>query len=268
MDKLEIGAMLRLGTFEPSYLEILQDIGIRESQLCRVTEKYLHGEAGMQESAELIQRLKQTQLPPTSIFVAAPGGIIDPKCRCKNMVNICRQLNWAGRRGIKYAVCHVGDLPEKEGAAFDQFIVELQQLARMAEENQQMFLFETGSIDGDTLLKIFQAVGSPALGLNLDMGNVLIYNLPESPLELYQKLGAWVKALHCKDAKRPQDGEKFGRETVLGEGDSGFVKLFQKIIRNGFQGPIVIEREIPIGPEQFKDLKNAVELLQKLAQEN
>ncbi|MDD3695352.1 MAG: sugar phosphate isomerase/epimerase [Lentisphaeria bacterium] len=268
MGKLKLGAMLRLGTFEASYLQTLQDIGMRESQLCRVSEKYLRGQEGLQNSEELIRSLQQKELPPTSIFVAAPGGVIEPKCRCQNMLNICRQLNWAERHGIKVAVCHVGELPENKGPEFEQFIADLQQLARLAEENQQQFLFETGSIDGDTLLEIFTAADSPALGLNLDPGNVLIYNLPESPLELYQKLGPWVKALHCKDAKRPQSGEERGRESVLGEGDSEFAALFQTILRDGFRGPIVIEREIPIGPEQFKDLKNALGLLQKLAEHN
>jgi sugar phosphate isomerase/epimerase len=35
----------------------------------------------------------------------------------------------------------------------------------------------------------------------------------------------------------------------------------KRLIRNGFAGPLIIERELPLGPEQEKDIAEAVKLL-------
>lgn len=259
-----LGTMLRIGTIPEEYMEFQQKIGMNCSQIYRVTDEFLCGEEGFRRSEEAINLLRKYDLTPNSLFTVCPKGLIAPQTRAENLVNICRQMNWAKRYDIKYILCHVGDLPENDEECYPSLIAALKQLANFAAENQQYFLFETGTIPLDKLLKIFTEVDNPHLGFNLDPANVMYYNLPNSPEEMLDGLGFWIKAVHCKDGVRPAPGEPFGKETVLGTGDTDFVKLVQKLLKNGFDGPFIIEREIPFGPEQRRDIANAVQLLKNL----
>ncbi|NMA20959.1 MAG: hypothetical protein GX927_10315, partial [Lentisphaerae bacterium] len=45
---------------------------------------------------------------------------------------------------------------------------------------------------------------------------------------------------------------------------TGFAGLIIKLLESDFDGPFIIEREIPIGPEQRRDISNAVQLLKSL----
>ena len=259
-----LGTLLRMNNITEEYLDFLRGIGMNSSQVCRVTDEYLCGEEGFQRSEAVIRLLEKYGLSPNSLFTTYNKGIIALKNRAENLVSICRQMNWAKRYGIQYILCHVGDLPENDEECYNGFIASLRQLAAFAAENQQYFLIETGSIPLEWLLKIFTEVNSPHLGYNFDPANVMYYNLPDSPDEMLDKLGSWIKAIHCKDGVRPAPGEQFGKETILGEGDTGFAGLIIKLLESDFDGPFIIEREIPIGPEQRRDISNAVQLLKSL----
>ena len=264
MKQHQLGTLLRMNSISEEYLDFLQKLGMNSSQVCRVTDEYLCGEEGFRRSEEIIRLLKKYDLCPNSLFTTYNNGIIDPKTRAENLVSICRQMNWAKRYGIQYILCHVGELPENDEECCRGFIASLQQLAAFAAENQQYFLFETGSIPLKRLPQIFKEVDNRHPGFTFDPANVMYYNLPDSPDEMLDKLGSWIKAVHCKDGVRPRSDEKFGKETILGEGETGFAELIPKLLRSGFDGPFIIEREIPMGPEQRRDISNAVQLLKSL----
>ncbi len=259
-----LGTLLRMNNITEEYMEFLQTLGMNSSQVCRVTDEYLCGDEGFRRSEEIIRLLKKYDLSPNSLFTTYNNGIIDSGTQGENLLSVCRQMNWAKRYEIQYILCHVGELPENDEESYRGFIKVLKQLAAFAAENQQYFLFETGSIPLEKLLKIFTEVDNPHLGFNFDPANVMYYNLPDSPEKMLNELGSWIKAVHCKDGMRPAPGEPFGKETVLGEGDTGFAELIIKLLRSGFDGPFIIEREIPIGPEQRRDISNAVQLLKSL----
>ena len=73
-----------------------------------------------------------------------------------------------------------------------------------------------------------------------------------------------ILTVHCKDAVRPAEGEKNGRETVLGQGATNFKVLLKRVLDSGFKGPLIIERELTPGPEQEEDFKNAVQLIKSV----
>ena len=264
MTSHSLGTLLRMNNITEEYMEFLQGLGMNSSQVCRVSDEYLCGEEGFRRSEEIINLLKKYDLSPNSLFTTYNNGIIDPKNRAENLVSICRQMNWAKRYGIQYILCHVGELPENDEECCSGFVASLKQLAAFAAENQQYFLFETGSIPLESLLKIFTEVNHPHLGYNFDPANVMYYNLPDSPDKMLDELAPWIKAVHCKDGVRPAPGQQFGKETVLGEGETRFAELITKLLNSGFDGPFIIEREIPIGPEQRRDISNAVQLLKSL----
>ena len=100
-------------------------------------------------------------------------------------------------------------------------------------------------------------------GINFDPANLLIYD-QEDPASFLDELENKVEVVHCKDARRPAPGVAFGRETILGEGDTGFAELLKRLLRNGFSGFLVIERELPPGEEQERDISNAIHFIQTI----
>ena len=55
-----------------------------------------------------------------------------------------------------------------------------------------------------------------------------------------------------------------GRETPLGRGSTNFAALLRRLLDSGFRGPLIIERELPPGPEQEKDIAEAVQFLNSI----
>ena len=73
-----------------------------------------------------------------------------------------------------------------------------------------------------------------------------------------------IRLVHCKDADPPEAGTARGRETPLGKGSTNFAALLKRLVDSGFRGPLIIERELPPGPEQEKDVAEAVQFLNSI----
>ena len=176
------------------------------------------------------------------------------------MVLSCRQMEWAARHGIKLITCHAGILPEGRGDFYVRFVADMKQLIRFAAAFGQEFLFETGTETPEDLKQLLEDLGEPNAGVNFDPANLLIYDNGD-PAELVDKLGDRIRVVHCKDANPPADGAARGRETPLGKGSTNFTALLKRLLDSGFRGPLIIERGLPPGPEQERDVAEAVQLL-------
>ncbi|MBR4415206.1 MAG: sugar phosphate isomerase/epimerase, partial [Victivallales bacterium] len=106
-------------------------------------------------------------------------------------------------------------------------------------------------------------IGEDNLGLNFDPANLLIYGSDE-PAHVVEEMGDLVKVIHCKDARHAADGDNRGQETPIGKGDTNFANLLKSLLARGFGGPLIIERELPLGPEQEKDVAEAVIFIQNI----
>ena len=143
-------------------------------------------------------------------------------------------------------------------------VAEMKQLVRFAASSDQQFLFETGTETVASLKHILDDIGEPNLGINFDPANLLIYG-KDDPSVLVDQLADRIRVVHCKDANRAVNGDVFGKETVLGCGSANIPVLLKKLLEAGFCGPLIIERELPPGPEQEKDIAEAVKLIQSIA---
>lgn len=139
----------------------------------------------------------------------------------------------------------------------------LREFCKLAKENGQYFLFETGPETDQEIKKCIDMLGMDNVGINLDPANLLLYDKTE-PLDFADTLGKYVLGVHCKDGRRPVDGAAMGRETPLGKGDAKFGEVMEKLYGLGFRGPLIIEREIPPGPEQDADIRSAMTYLHEL----
>ncbi len=86
------------------------------------------------------------------------------------------------------------------------------------------------------------------------------------PIEALEKVGRWVKSVHCKDGKwAARPGQEWGSEVALGEGDVGMERYLRTLDKIGYHGPLTIEREIPQEPERQKaEIGKALKLLREL----
>ena len=190
-------------------------------------------------------------------------GLSPLKTRAERMILACRQMNWGKKYGVRYVTCHVGYFPEESTDEYKSLINDLKLLVRFAKANGQDFLFETGMENVPTLKRIFNDIGEDNLGLNFDPANLLIYGSDE-PAHIVEEMGDLVKVIHCKDARHAAPTEKAGKETPLGKGDTDFANLLKSLLARGFAGPLIIERELPLGPEQEKDVAEAVIFIQNI----
>ena len=98
---------------------------------------------------------------------------------------------------------------------------------------------------------------------------MILYGTGE-PIEALQKVGKFVRSVHCKDAKWAAEdkwGTEWGQEVPLGEGDVGMETYLRTLKEIGYEGPLTIEREIPENREQQKaDIGHAATLLTTLSE--
>ncbi|MBQ9367282.1 MAG: sugar phosphate isomerase/epimerase [Victivallales bacterium] len=268
-DELRIGTLLRLPQMTAEMIAFLKSAGLETSQIARASDDWMNGAAGVERSEQSLRLLAEYGIDCVSLFMMmAPGttgdGFVTEEWRTTRMLFAARQLLWAKKHGIKYITCHVGALSNiGEDDAYKRLVSDFQQLLRFAEENGQFFLFETGPESVAGLKKIFADINSPSLGINFDPANFLYYN-QDDPAVLVEEMWQYIKVVHCKDAVRPAAGEPHGHETVLGQGGTNFVQLMHTLLGKGYRGPLIIERELPYGPEQQKDVAEAIQLLKEI----
>ena len=272
---LPVGTLFRLTEFNPDRLAFLHEVGMNCCQLCGLTDNYLSGETGEKNTKILAEALKKYEIEPLSVFFSFPDqnwtpdrsintvGLTPKASRPWRFAMAARQMNWARQFGIQFMTCHVGYLPRHDSPDYAAFLEDLRQLCKFAAENGQQFLFETGQESDTEMIQCLNDLAAPNAGINFDPANLLLYNNTE-PLDFLDSLGKYVRVVHCKDGRRPADGEKLGKETPLGKGDTKFGQLLEKLYGAGFRGPLIIEREILPGAEQDADIRSAVTYLHSL----
>jgi sugar phosphate isomerase/epimerase len=138
--------------------------------------------------------------------------------------------------------------------AFDWIVEGLKIGAAYAESKGVKLALENhGKLAGKSgqVLKILDAVGSPALGANPDTGNFLLVR--ETPFEAVKALSKRINMVHFKDfhnvpdewqgfAYTSLDGAKFVGKAV-GEGDVDLASVVAALKADGFDGWLNIEYE-------------------------
>jgi sugar phosphate isomerase/epimerase len=110
-----------------------------------------------------------------------------------------------------------------------------------------------------TLKRTIIDIGLDNVGINLDPANLILYG-KANPLDAVEIFGEYVKSMHGKDGLWPNRDEYLGREVPIGEGMVNFPVLLRRLKNKGFNGPIIIEREIS-GERQIEDIKKAINYL-------
>ncbi|MGQ9730359.1 MAG: sugar phosphate isomerase/epimerase family protein [Candidatus Zipacnadales bacterium] len=228
---------------------------------------------------QLIQHLASLGLEISAI--SAWGGQVDLTVANQHDQNIpwaFRLLDLAADLGCGIWQGHIGIIPadfssEKGKAA----LTAAQRIAEHGEKVGACLAIETGPEPPVVLKRLIETVGSPAIRINYDPANLILwpphlFSLEGKPydkeeaMKLYDPhegvkiLGPYIVHTHAKDALVHEDGKR--QEVPLGEGWVDWPRYVSLLKEQGFDGYFAIEREV--GEDPVGDITKAVKFLQSL----
>ncbi len=190
-------------------------------------------------------------------------GIVPALYREERIRDLLDGAAYARKIGVRDVVTHMGFIPENmTDPAWPGVVSAVKALAEELKKNGQNLLFETGQETPVVLLRLFTAVGTGNLYINLDPANLILYG-KANPVDALDVLGGLVRGVHAKDGLYPTDGLELGREVKVGEGKVNFPLLLKRLKETGFDGSLTIEREIS-GEQQIRDILETKEYLSGL----
>ncbi len=169
--------------------------------------------------------------------------------------------------GCDVVALHLGFVPhDRDDPLYGEAVAVTRDLCDHCLANAQRLHLETGQESADALLRFIADAERWNLFVNFDPANMILYGSGE-PIAALRKIGAYVRSVHCKDARwAAQPGQEWGAEVPFGQGDVGAGNLLRTLREIGYCGPLTIEREIPQEPTRQKaEIGHAVRLLGELA---
>ena len=111
-------------------------------------------------------------------------------------------------------------------------------------------------------MRLIKDTGCDNVGINLDPANLILYG-KGNPVDSVDIFGEYIRGVHVKDADYTTDYYHLGNERVVGEGSVNFPVFFSKLLKKGYTGDFIIEREIS-GEQQTIDIKRTIKYLKEL----
>lgn len=275
VEKWPIGVFASIDAGLGVQLEVAHELGVPTIQLHAPS-------ASMRNQAaadHFLARLDDLGIRLTAVFGGFEGesyadiptvvrtvGLVPPDHRAERTREMKEIADFAKMLGVDVAALHLGFVPEEHDSdEYRQVLDVTRDVCDHCHSNGQALHLETGQETADALLAFIEHVERDNLFINFDPANMILYGTGP-PIEALEKVGKYVRSVHCKDgtwAERP--GEEWGREVPLGEGDVDVEAYLRTLDAIGYHGPLTIEREIPQEPDRQKDeIGKAVDLLNRV----
>jgi len=190
-------------------------------------------------------------------------GLVPPEHREHRVAELKQGAEFARKIGAPAIITHCGFIPENLTDPLYPGVVKA--IATVAEHCAGLglqFWFETGQETPVVLLRVIEEIGTGNFGINLDPANLIMYG-KGSPVDALDVFGKYVRNLHVKDGLCPTNGRELGREVQVGTGKVDFPRLIKGLKAHGFDGELVIEREVREGEEQNRDIRQTVANLER-----
>ena len=264
MSAFDIGVLVHLADRDDLFVNVA-NMGVKVCQLCCWNMQLY--------TPEMARRVKtqseQSGVEITAVwagwngdsvwdFVKGPTtlGIVPVELRQMRVAQLKQGADFAEMLGVRAIITHLGFIPENPcDQQYPRIIETVKEVAQYCRDKGLEFWFESGQETPVTLRRLIEDVDMPNLGVNFDTANVVLYG-KGNPLDSAEIFGKYVKNLHAKDGLYPTNPRKLGVEVPIGEGKADFAAIFRTLKENGFNGEIIIEREIS-GPQQIKDIEHA-----------
>ena len=275
MDKWPLGVFASIDAGLGVQLDVAHALGVPTIQLHAP-----HQNTRTKHHAErILEQLEELSIRITVVFGGFEGesyadiptvsktvGLVPPATRAARLKEMKEISDFASVLCVNAVGLHVGFVPHDMNDPLYVDVVKVTcELCDHCKANGQNLHLETGQEAADTLLQFLGEVNRNNLFINFDPANMILYGSGE-PIEALNKVGRYVRSVHCKDAKwAARPGEEWGREVPLGEGDVGMENFLRTLKQIGYTGPLTIEREIPQEPSRQKEeIGRGIRLLNEL----
>lgn len=270
---MKIGVMVQLDSPEiDAKFKQVADLGLGCCQLCAWNQDLFTDEI----AEEIISASKKYNVEISTFWCGWSGGsfwnfyegpltlgLVPTEYRYDRAKELMNGSDFAKKLGVENVATHVGFIPEIPfSQQYQEVVCIIRLVAEHCKKNGQYFLFETGQETPVTLRRTIEDVGTGNLGINLDPANLILYG-KANPVDSLDVFGEYVRDVHAKDGLYPTDGKNLGQEVPLGEGKVNVPVLISRLKELGYDGTLIIEREIS-GDEQINDIKKAKKLLEEL----
>lgn len=270
---MKLGVMVQLDSADiDKKIGQVRDYGFDFFQLCGWKKEFFTDEIAqaIKESCKKYEVQVSTFWcgwtgPQTWNFYDGPLtlGLVPTEYRYARMKDLMEGSDFAKKLGVVNVATHVGFLPENPTSSeFYSVVSAIKTVAQHCKDNGQYFLFETGQETPVTLRRTIETVGIDNLGINLDPANLIMYG-KANPVDALDVFGEFVREVHAKDGCYPTNGKELGKEVPIGQGKVNFPLFIKKLKEVGYDGSLIIEREI-FGDEQIEDIKNSKIILEEL----
>jgi sugar phosphate isomerase/epimerase len=277
MKNWEIGVFASIDAGLGVHLEVARELGVPTVQIHGPHQ----GNRTPAAAENFLKRCEQAGIRVTAVFGGFDGesyadipttartvGLVPEASRAARLQEMKEIADFAKILGCSTVALHIGFVPpDRASAGYRSLLDTTRNLLDHLAKNSQQLNLETGQESADHLLEFIGDVGRDNLYINFDPANMILYGTGD-PIEALNKVGRYVRSVHCKDAKwSPADArtKKWGQEVPLGEGDVGMETYLRTLHTLGYHGPLTIEREIAHDRERQKaDIGHAVRLLESL----
>lgn len=275
LNDLEIGLMFWGRDDAVQTLRDVKAFGLRAGQLGFGGDLSLDGAAERWDDALRAEKFTATTAVCSFVgedysdipTVARTVGLVPPATRADRVARIKAVSDVASKLGIDSIACHIGFVPHSpDDPLYQEIRATTLDLCRYCHANGQRFTLETGQEPAKVLLRFMEEVHHPALRINFDPANMILYGTGD-PVEALGQLGEYVISVHCKDGDWPamDQPNALGEEKPIGQGKVDFPAYISKLKEFGYRGLLAVEREGNLTTEQkAADIRTAIALLQGL----
>ncbi len=190
------------------------------------------------------------------------GGFGNPATQAERL----KRLEWALERtralGLADLTLHAGFLPQPGDPDRSAMLATLARAAELASKSGVTLAFETGQETAELLHATLAELRAPNLKINFDPANMLLYDMGD-PIKAVELLGPNIRSVHVKDARRPRTPGHWGEEVPLGEGEVDIPRFIKVLKSIGYQGPLVIEREVGDQAGRLRDVAHGLKFLRE-----
>lgn len=275
MEKWPIGVFTSIDEGLGVKFDVVRDLGVPTIQLHAPSKANRTEEA----AKAFLAKLGDAGVTTTAVFGGFAGesyadiptvvrtvGLVPPETRAARTQEMLEIADFAKLLSVDVVALHLGFVPhDTSDALYGEVLEVTRKLCDHCAANGQALHLETGQETADSLVQFIGDVARDNLFVNFDPANMILYGSGE-PLEALQKVGSYVRSVHCKDAlwgEKP--GEEWGQEVKLGAGQVNIEQYLRTLDGLGYHGPLTIEREIPQDPvRQKEEIGQAVSLLNEL----
>jgi L-ribulose-5-phosphate 3-epimerase len=191
------------------------------------------------------------------------GGFGNPATRAERLERLAWGLQRSQDLGVDLLTLHGGFIPERSDPGRKAFLDTLGAAASLAQDRGITLGLETGQETADLLRRTLDDLRCDNLKVNFDPANMLLYDMGD-PIRAVEILGPDIVSVHCKDANRPTTPGAWGEEVPLGLGQVNMRAFVQALKQAGYQGPLIIEREVGDQEQRVADCAHGIRVLQEI----